>query len=193
MNSKSYLDQEKYRCVLSYLFDPIAKYDEEAAGLVASGLDSDEVEALIGDRPLPIGNSILIDNSVNYVFDTSRAGRYVANRFNDEHLAALYTGRSEDTALAERKHHWNAAQRAAYTIFSVKFSGTVRDIRDEVANGSLAFPEDYAPCQSYARDAVVAGLDGLVAPSKRLSGSSCCVLFARKTISPGRRIKDSTF
>lgn len=135
----------------------------------------------------------MIYRALKYTFDPARKGRYIANRFNTEDFAALYTGGDSDTAVAERSHHWDVGQDRAYVVFSVTFTGTARDIRNDVDQGTLTFPAEYGPCQTYAQEAISAGLVAIVAPSKRLHGGSCCALFVHPSVQPAAIVQEGSF
>ena len=193
MNTKAYIEREKFRCVLEMSFDPVVGYERKIATLLASGLTRDTAEIVAGMKPTTLLDSEKIERSLAYTFDVARKGAYVEGRFNTSTIAALYTGSDPDCAMAERRHHWSISQDPALVVFTVKFTGDARDIRAEIVDGTLPFPEDHKVCQTYAADAVASGLAGIAAPSKRHTGSSCCAIFDILSVRVGSVVLTSNF
>jgi hypothetical protein len=182
MKKKPYDSRLKHRCILQIHFDPSYDYKRKADVLRSAGNSEAEIRAIIGNPPIKVDDSSLIARSLNYTFDPSKKGRYHVGRFNDQNFPALYTASDIDTARAERGHWYKKSEDAAFVIFTIKFSGVARDIRDDISSGKLPFPDDYVQCQRYAVEAMKAGCDGIAAPSKRDLRGSCCAIFAKDCV-----------
>lgn len=193
MRTKPYANREKYRCVLAILFDPSLGYQAQRDELKLLGLTDAEIDAQLGAPPAPMNSTDKILRAIDYTFDVSRRGRYAPLRFNTKDFPALYTAGSQQTAHVERRFHWSPAEDNRDSYFTVLYSGTARDLRQEIAQDGLTFPDSYTDCQGLAIEAIGATTTGIVAPSKRDIGGNCCALFDRATVVPGLELPGSTF
>lgn len=193
MRTKPYDKREKYRCVLTILFDPVAGYQAQRDELARLGLSDAEIDAQVGPAPAPLDPTEKIVRALDYTFDVARRGNYAPLRFNTKDFAALYTAGSQQTAHIERRFHWSPAEDNRVSYFTVLYSGTARDLREEIAHDGFTFPDPYPDCQNLAIEAIGGRATGIVAPSKRDVGGNCCALFDRSNVLPGQELPGSTF
>ncbi|MBZ9772590.1 RES family NAD+ phosphorylase [Mesorhizobium sp. CO1-1-8] len=193
MRKKRYAGREKFRCVLTILFDPMAGYQAQRDRLSRFGLTEPEIEAQVGDSPSPMSPVAKIARALLYTFDPSRRGSYVPLRFNTKEFPALYTAGSKGTAHIERRHHWKPTEHNRVSYFTVRYTGEARDLREEIALDALVFPDSYPDCQELAVEAIANSTTGIVAPSKRDPHGSCCALFKAAAVEPGDELRESTF
>jgi hypothetical protein len=195
MPDKLYSNRLKFRCVLTILFDPCARDQERREMRRDAGYTEDEITARLGPPPPRLSAVQLIRRSIEHDFSEDRKGEYRAQRFNTADEPVFYTASDEITATDERQFHWEPkTEDCRYVVFTVGFSGKARDIRPDVADGVLDFPEDYGPSQIYATEARRQALDAIAAPSKRTTaGGSCCAIFQKRAITPLDLVGEKSF
>jgi RES domain-containing protein len=196
---KPYHEQLKYRCVSRFYFDNRYRYAREREDLERQGRSIDEIYDEIGAPPPKKPSVDQIIESIAYTFQRREKGEYTPARFNTDDYPAIYTASNSQTAFGERRHHWvkglsTSNPEAGYVIYTVRFTGSLRDVRAAVAAGAVSFlDEDYWPCQAIADQARDDGLAGVVAPSKRVPSGNCCAVFKKDTLNPIDVIDVGTF
>lgn len=197
--TKPYDRQLKFRCVARYYFDDRYRYQREQRSLQVLGLSPDEIYDELGAPPMKRPAPDEIAASITYTFQDRSKGDYSSGRFNTDEFPALYTAGDSATAFGERHYHWVkdlsvSNPDAGFVIYTVRFTGQLRDIRAAIAAEALPFPDaDYFSCQAVGEAALDDGLDGVVAPSKRVSSGSCCAVFRKGAVEPVDVVEVGTF
>ena len=121
-------------------------------------------------------------------------------RFSDGSFPVFYCAVDSETARAEACYWFcklaggRAGRRAWYRCFTCDFDGTVKDLRQKLAEWSeLTHDTDYEFCNALGAEAKTEGLDGLLAPSARRSGGTSVPVLKRSAISKPRVLEPVEF
>jgi len=181
-NSKNYTSAEKLRLIAAdYFF-----YDRRRATVFEmfgkGRLSLEEIDAYFESRNISAGQNE-IERAVEFVFREP----YSPGRFNDNQMPTLYTAKDEMTCREEKRFYLAAAgvKQLEYVIFSVLFTGNLIDLRRSIDLRTWTMPIDHGPCQLIGVQIAKEGYDGIVAPSARNAGGSCCAIFVRTTVVRG--------
>lgn len=116
-----------------------------------------------------------------------------ATRFSDGSFPVLYGALEVKTAEMEVRHGFSmrvgkptAARTGWYRRLTYRFRGEVKDLRPMQSNWAALTSDDYGFCNELGREAVAAGLDGLLAPSARRKGGTNLPAFTRRAVSEVR-------
>jgi hypothetical protein len=112
-------------------------------------------------------------------------------RLNGEDRSAWYAGTDLETAQAETVYHrtkelaeigvWET--RMEMRLYLADFRSAFRDIRARTReHAKLHDPDSYAASQSFARELLMAGADGVLYRSMRRAGGECVACFRPKLV-----------
>ncbi len=182
----------KYRCVASEFFSASALYEKFLKMLIEDkGLTYAEATLFLRrSRPhlTAIRESFYqsVDRNVAWALDKKP---HVPQRYNTSEFGAFYTAKEIETAISERKYHYdklpgNGKKNLRYTVYSVHFSGQMIDFRTIPAiKPDLTHGSDYSNCQFLASE-VRKSCDAIAVQSVRALDGNCCPIFAKHTIDP---------
>ena len=121
-------------------------------------------------------------------------------RFSDGSFPVFYCAVDAETAEAEARHGFcklaggRGGRRAWYRCFACDFDGTVKDLRQKLAEWcELTHDTDYGFCNALGAEAKREGLDGLLVPSARRSGGTNVPVLKRSAISRPRILEPVEF
>ena len=175
--------KEKYRAVPTVFFSIDER--QKKLLLLMRGVNLTEVElrkylrrrGITGERP--------IAESIAWSFDKP----YSVGRFSDGSFPALYTSASRDICLSEVQHYLRPGQEREYIVYSILYSGSLRDVRPVSGSSGELLPEDHAGCQPIGKKCYLLGDEGIITFSKRKAGGSNCVVFSESSVSEGAVIE----
>lgn len=189
--SRELEERPKSRCVAEIIF-----YADTAEKHIRKQFPSSIPKALV-DRYInahrhdfQVSDVARIASNIRWTFDKVAEGVGItANRFNNVDEAALYTAKESETAKAERFHYLSDATKPfGYVVFSLEASSDMMDIRTPVnqENSCHLTDDNHDDCRVFASKVrSLDGVNGLISPSMRNPGGSCCTFFSLKGIKPG--------
>ncbi|WP_299775833.1 RES family NAD+ phosphorylase [uncultured Tateyamaria sp.] len=184
-------DRPKSRCVAEVIFDSDVAEQHIRAQFPKS------IPKAIVDRYIAahrqdyqVTDHARIASNIRWTFDKVDEGETVTpNRFNGIDEGALYTAKEEETAKAERFHYLSGATKPfGYVLFSLDASTPMMDIRTPLdqENTCKLTDDNHEECRVFASSVRKShSVNGLISPSVRNPGGSCCTFFSLDGLSPG--------
>lgn len=178
----------KYLVVEAFRFEAVPDYMHTLEEL---GLDLehiDEMRELLRERRM----DDTLEGQCDRRFEKQDEPFY-QSRFTDGSYPVYYTALEAPTAEQERKHHSLKQARQTqittfyYQLISCRFAGDTKDLRPYVSEWPWLVSEDLTECNRVGKEAVGAGLGGLLTASARRADGTCLPVFRREVINNFRR------
>ncbi|WP_425053508.1 RES family NAD+ phosphorylase [Psychromarinibacter sp. S121] len=184
-------ERPKSRCVAEVIFDADVA-EQHIRAQFPTSIPKAFVDRYISAhrQDFQVTDQARIASNIRWTFDKVEEGESVdPQRFNGADEGAVYTAKEEETAKAERFHYLSSATKPfGYVLFSLEASTQMMDIRTFVdqENTCKLTDDNHKECREFASSVRKShDVNGLISPSVRNPGGSCCTFFSLEGLSPG--------